>query len=298
MKNILVVGSINMDMVIGVDRLPQMGETLSGDGFMTVPGGKGANQAACAAKLGGEVVMLGAVGKDSFGNELKDYLGGCGVNVSHIKQTDINTGIAMITVYNGDNMIVLEKGANYSLSDADIRENWDLFEWADIVVLQLEIPWNVVMTAAKTAKEYGCTVVLNPAPVENFNAEILQFTDIIVPNEHEGGLILGKNIDSIDDAKELVREFADKGITAVVTLGENGCVYYDNPEVKHQPAIKTTVVDTTAAGDSFIGAMCIGMSENKSFSDSILFATKVASIVVSRKGAGSSLPSREEVALI
>ncbi len=295
MKNILVVGSINMDMVIGVDRVPHMGETLSGNGFMTVPGGKGANQAACMAKLGGNVKFLGAVGNDSFGKDLIKYLDDCKIDTSYVKKADTNTGIALITVYNGDNMILLEKGANYMLTEEDIRENKAAFEWADIVVLQLEIPWNVVMEAAKTAKEFACTVIFNPAPVENFNPEILEYIDIIVPNEHEGGLILGKSIETEEDAKELVLDFAQRGINAVVTLGKNGCVYKDGDKVQHQPAIETTVVDTTAAGDSFIGGMCVGMCEGMAFKDAVLFATKVASIVVSRKGAGPSLPMRSEV---
>lgn len=297
MKNILVVGSINMDMVITVDRVPKMGETLSGDGFMTVPGGKGSNQALCMARLGGNVKMLGCVGKDGFGAELTKYLKESGVDTTPIKQTDKNTGVALITVCNGDNMIVLEKGANYMITPKDIKDNIELYKWADIVVMQLEIPWETVMESAKIAKENGCIVLLNPAPVENFKAEILPYIDIIVPNEHEGGIILDRENVKMEEAKELVLEFAEKGVKAVVTLGGDGCVYYDNGEVKHQPAIKTKVVDTTAAGDSFIGGMCVAMCEDKPFSEAIEFATKVASIVVSRKGAGTSIPKREEIDL-
>jgi ribokinase len=295
MKNILVVGSINMDMVITVDRVPKMGETLSGDGFMTIPGGKGANQALTMARLLGNVKMLGCVGKDSFGSELTSYLKESGVDTSSIMQTDKNTGVALITVCNGDNVIVLEKGANYEITPESVLENKELFKWADIVVMQLEIPWETVMQAAKTAKENGCTVLLNPAPVENFKDEILEFVDIIVPNEHEGGIILGKENVTKDEAKDLVLEFLEKGVKAVVTLGGDGCVYYDDGTVKHQPAMEAKVVDTTAAGDSFIGGMCVAMCEDKPFSEAIAFATRVASIVVSRKGAGTSIPWRNEI---
>ena len=295
MKNILVVGSINMDMVITVDRVPHMGETLSGDGFMTVPGGKGANQALTMARLSGNVKMLGCVGDDSFGAELTDYLQESGVDVSPIIKTDKNTGVALITVCDGDNMILLEKGANYMLTARSIIENEDLFKWADIVVIQLEIPWKTVMQAAKTAKENGCTVVLNPAPVENFRSEILEYVDIIIPNEHESGIILDKENVTKEQAKELALEFAEKGVQAVVTLGGDGCVYYDDGEIKHQAAIETNVVDTTAAGDSFIGGVCVALCENKPFPEAIEFATKVASIVVSRKGAGTSIPWRNEI---
>ena len=278
MKNILVVGSINMDMVITVDRVPHMGETLSGDGFMTVPGGKGANQALTMARLLGNVKMLGCIGGDSFGAELTEYLKESGVDTSAIMKSDTNTGVALITVCNGDNMILLEKGANYKITPEDIIKNEELFKWADIVVMQLEIPWETVMQTAKTAKENGCAVLLNPAPVENFKPEILEFVDIIVPNEHEGGIILGKESVTKEQAKELALEFAEKGVQAIITLGGDGCVYYDSGEVKHQPAIETNVVDTTAAGDSFIGGMCVALCENKSFPETIEFATKVASI--------------------
>ncbi len=295
MKNILVVGSINMDMVITVDRVPRMGETLSGGDFMTVPGGKGSNQALCMARLGGTVKMLGAVGKDGFGAELTDYLKDSGVDTTPIKIIDKNTGVALITVCNGDNMIVLEKGANYMISPEDIRNNIELYKWADIVVMQLEIPWETVMESAKIAKENDCTVLLNPAPVENFKDEILPYIDIIVPNEHEGGIILDRESVTKDEAKELVTEFKKKGVEAVVTLGGDGCVYYYNGEVKHCPAIKTKVIDTTAAGDSFIGGMCVAICEGKKLPEAIKFATKVASIVVSRKGAGTSIPTRDEI---
>ena len=295
MKNILVVGSINMDMVITVDRVPRMGETLSGDGFMTVPGGKGANQALTMARLSGNVKMLGCVGWDSFGAELTCYLKESGVDTAPILKSDKNTGVALITVCNGDNMILLEKGANYMLTPQNILENEELFKWADIVVMQLEIPWETVMCAAKTAKQNGCKVLLNPAPVENFKGEILEFVDIIVPNEHEGGIILGKESATREQAKELVSAFAEKGVQAVVTLGGDGCGYYDNGDVKHQPAIEAKVLDTTAAGDSFIGGLCVAMCEDKPFSEAIEFATKVASIVVSRKGAGTSIPWRKEL---
>lgn len=295
MKNILVVGSINMDMVINVDRVPNIGETISGNGFMTVPGGKGSNQAITAARLGGNVKMFGCVGNDAFGKELVTYLNNSNVDTSEIKVVETNTGIALITVYNGDNMIVLEKGANYMITPENIRSNVDLYRWADIVVMQLEIPWEAVMESAKVAKENGCTVLLNPAPVENFKSEILEYVDIIVPNEHEAGIILERENASKEEAKELVQIFAERKVQAVVTLGGDGCVYYDNGEVYYQPAMKTKVVDTTAAGDSFIGAMCVAMCEGKPLNEAIKFATKVASIVVSKKGAGTSIPVRTDI---
>ena len=295
MKNILVVGSINMDMVINIDRVPHIGETLSGNGFMTVPGGKGANQALAMARLGGNVKMLGCIGNDNFGMELNKYLKESGVDTSHIKQVDTNTGVALIAVCNGDNMILLEKGANYMVTPVDIENNEELFSWADIVVLQLEIPWETVLRSAKMAKEHNCMVFLNPSPIENFRKEVLEFVDVIVPNEYEGGKILGKTNVTRYTAKELVLEFIKKGIKSVVTLGSDGCVFYDDGEIKHQPSIKTKVVDTTAAGDSFMGGLCVAISENKPFSEAVEFATRVASIVVSKRGAGISIPTREEV---
>lgn len=295
MKNILVVGSLNMDMVIVADRMPHMGETVNGSGFMTVPGGKGANQALAAARLDGHVKMLGSVGRDSFGEELVGYLSAGGVDTSPVKKSEANTGLAMITVCGGDNMIVLEKGANYQLLPEDIEKNAELFQWADFVIMQLEVPPKTVGAAAKCAKDNGCTVVFNPAPVENFDSSVLKWVDIIVVNEHEGGTILNKKVNTVDDARQLVSDFAQRGICAVVTLGGNGAVYNDAGTVKHCPAQKTTVVDTTAAGDSFIGAMCVALGEGKSMEQAVLFATKVAAIVVSRKGAGISIPARSEM---
>ena len=295
MKNILVVGSINMDMVITVDRVPHMGETVSGKEFMTAPGGKGANQALAAARLGGKVRMLGRIGTDSFGTELINYLTEGGVDTSSVKKSQTNTGVALITVCNGDNMIILEKGANYSILPEDIDKNKDFFEWADLVIMQFEIPLNTVLTAAKCAKANNCTVVLNPAPVEGFSSEILDYIDIIVPNEYEGGIILGKTSASVNDARQLVLDFAAKNVQAVVTLGSDGSVYYSDGQVKHCPAQKTNVIDTTAAGDSFIAGLCVALCEGKNFDDSVSFATKVAAITVSRKGAGTSLPYRSEI---
>lgn len=295
MKNILVVGSINMDLVITTDRLPNMGETINGKGFMSIPGGKGANQALAAARLGGNVRMLGSVGTDNFGAELINYLSADGVNTDSIKKSKTNTGIALITVCNGDNMIILEKGANYMVLPEDIKKNSDLFQWADFVIMQLEIPSETILSAAKCAKDYSCTVILNPAPVENFDREILNYIDMIIPNEHESSIIMNKPVTTVEGASQLVLEFAKKGIYAVVTMGENGAVYYTEKQIKHCPAQKTNVVDTTAAGDSFIAGLCVALGEEKNWDDAITFATKVASIVVSRKGAGISLPYRSEI---
>lgn len=296
MKNILVVGSINMDMVITADRMPHMGETINGSNFMIIPGGKGANQALAAARLNGNVKMLGSVGDDNFGSELIKYLSDGGVDTTSIKKSATNTGVALITVCDGDNMILLEKGANYAMLPEDIEKNTELFEWADFVIMQLEVPTETILTAAKCAKNNGCTVILNPAPIENFDDTLLDYIDMIVPNEHEGGIILNQTIATIEDASRLVLEFAKKNICAIVTLGENGSVYYCGEDrVKHCPAQKTNVVDSTAAGDSFIAGMCVALCEGKNIDDAIAFATKVSSIVVSRKGAGTSLPYRSEI---
>ena len=298
MKNILIVGSINMDLVINTERVPNMGETVSGSGFMTIPGGKGANQAVAAARLGADVKMIGAVGNDVFGKVLSENLKESGVDTKAILSKETSSGIAVITICKGDNQIILDAGANGELCCDDIASFNELFKWADIVVLQLEIPWNVVMHAAKTAKENGCIVLLNPAPVENFNNEILQYTDILIPNEHEAGIICGTKSLTKEEAKVVAEDFASKGINTIITLGSEGCVYSSENGTKECEAIKTNVVDTTAAGDSFIGGFCTALCDKKNVDEAIAFATKVASVTVSRKGACSSLPYLHELSEI
>ena len=282
MKNILVVGSINADLVIQTPRMPQLGETIRGGGFCINPGGKGANQAAAIAKLGGCVKMVGCVGADAnrdiVVNELSRY------------------GVAVITVCNGDNCIILDAGANDLVTKQVIDANRSLFQWADFCVLQLEIPIETVVYAAQTAKQNGACVILNPAPMCLLPQELTSLVDLFIPNESEAELFLGHCIDGIDGAKSAVDEIRARGVKdVIITLGGKGCVYSDGAVVCHHGIVQADVVDTTAAGDTFVGGVLVCLAEGKAMGEAIRFATHASSICVSRSGAMASVPTRAEV---
>ena len=291
MKNILIIGSINIDLVINTDILPKLGETIHGRNFMTAYGGKGANQAVAVAKLYGKADMIGAVGNDEFGKLLKGNLEANHVNTEGIKISETNSGVAVITVCGGDNHIILDGGANDTVSPAWIDANTDLIKNADIVIFQLEIPMDTIIYAAKKAKEYGCKVLLNPAPATKLPEELLSYTDIIIPNEHEAAIITG-----YENEEEALRALYDNGNRhVIVTLGSKGCIYNDGKEIKTQESFKVKAIDSTAAGDSFIGGYCSALCEGKSMEEAIRFATAVSAITVSRAGASVSIPTRAEV---
>lgn len=299
MKKLLVIGSLNLDCVVNVDHTPVAGETILCDKMSMIPGGKGANQACAAGRLGAEVVMLGAVGKDMYADIQKESLSKAGVDVSRlVEREEENTGLAIITVNaEGDNSIVVIQGANATLSEKDIDDNLDLIKECDIVIFQLEIPLNTVLYAAKKAKENGKTVILDPAPVpKKFPEELYRYVDIIKPNETELGMLTG--IENPEQhLEEAVSCLKKKGIKDVlVTLGEKGVYLEDrNAGADRIPAIKVQAVDTTAAGDSFTAALAIMLADGKSLKEAAIFANYVSAIVVTRKGAQSSIPALEEV---
>lgn len=299
MDKILVIGSLNVDMVVNVDHAPVVGETVLSDRLTLVPGGKGANQACAAGRLGAGVSMLGAVGNDSYADMELESLDSAGVDVSHIIRKDgESTGLAMITVNaQGDNSIVVVAGANGSLSPEDIDRNLELLKAADILILQLEIPLDTVLHAAKAAKTLGKKVILDPAPVPvAFPEELYAYVDIIKPNETELSRLTGLDCtgDNIQEGARLLRE---KGVKEVlVTLGEKG-VYIDSDVCgKHAiPAYKVEAVDTTAAGDTFTAALAMMLAQGKNVSEAARFANLASAIVVTRTGAQSSIPTLEEM---
>ena len=299
MKKILVVGSLNVDMVVNVDHTPAVGETILTDRLALVPGGKGANQACAAGRLGANVKMLGAVGEDSYADIQIKSLGDAGVDISCIvKKENETTGLAFITVNaEGDNSIVVVSGANAVFSPQDIERNIKLIKESDIVILQLEIPLDTVLYAAKMAKLFGKIVILDPAPVpKEFPMELYQYVDIIKPNETELSMLTGMPC-TMDSVSEGARKLRDYGVKEVlVTLGEKGV--FINSAVCGEcmiPAYKVETVDTTAAGDSFTAALAIMLSEKKNIIEAAEFANLVSSIVVTRKGAQSSIPTLQEV---
>lgn len=298
-KGILVIGSLNMDLSIDLAKMPVTGETILGRGIAYKAGGKGANQACAAGKLGGRVRMLGCVGQDEFGQKLVKSLSESGVETDYIKESRaLPTGTAVIYVDdNGDNSIVVIPGANMACDIEYLKEQDEQFQWCDYVVLQMEIPYEAVWYSVKRAKELGKTVILNPAPApDEIPEEILSLVDYLTPNETE---IIALNGKRKDDIREGAEKLLGRGVSNVIaTLGDRGALLVNRYGETFYPARKVVSVDTTAAGDCFNGAMVAALAEGQSEAEAILFANIASSIAVTRKGAQESLPIREEVAVI
>ena len=292
MKNILVVGSINIDLVMNTERIAKVGETVRGTSFNTFAGGKGANQAVAAARLGANVKMLGAVGNDVYGDTLLDGMQKDGIDVSGIERFDTSTGVAVIVVCNGDNSIIINAGANALVTPEYIDRHIDAIEWADFVIMQYEIPMETVLHTAKIAHSLGKTVVINPAPMTDTPDQLIKICDLFVPNQTEANTLLGEECDE-QTAVKRIYELGAKSV--IITLGSKGSILFDGQEMEYTPAVKTKAVDTTAAGDCFIGALVTALSEDKPMKEAVQFATKAASISVTRNGAQTSLPYRKEM---
>ena len=297
MKKILVIGSLNVDMVVKVPHMPVAGETILAGNMESVPGGKGANQAYAAGRLGARVTMFGAVGSDSYADIEKKSLASAGVDTSHLLVREgKSTGLAWITVNDeGDNSIVVIPGVNATVSEQDIADNENLLRDCDIVLCQLEIPLKTVVYAAKRAKELGKTVILDPAPVpQEFPEELFSYVDIIKPNETEAAQLLGEPVGNYEEASDKLRAKGVKNV--LITLGSKGAYINSESEGKHlMPVRQVPVVDTTAAGDSFTAALAVRLAAGSSLVQAVRYANEVAAIVVTRKGAQTSIPNAEEV---
>lgn len=300
MKKILVVGSLNMDFVINVQKMPVPGETILAQEMRLVPGGKGANQAYAAAKLGGQVAMIGAVGDDPFGRQLTSNLAEVGVDISGIETlTGCATGNAMITVEEqGENAIIVVPGANAHLTTEMIDKHIRLVDACDIIIMQLEIPLDVVSYVKKLGIEHGKQIILDPAPARaDLPDGFFEGFDIVKPNETELQTLLGKTLKTPQALREGAGCLLQKGIgTVLVTLGGDGAWMVTKDSVKAFHACKVTPVDTTAAGDSFTAAFAVACSRGQSYEEAIAFGNRVSSIVVTRPGAQTSIPTMEEVA--
>lgn len=295
-KNILVVGSINVDYVINTDRLPKLGETITGHGFSMNFGGKGANQAIALAKAGCNVKMLGAVGNDFSGELAVKNLADNGVDTASVQKTDKPTGAAVITVCGGDNHIILDVGANGEVTPELVKANEALIDWADIVVMQYEIPVESDILCAKLAHEKGKTVILNPAPVKEVDRELYKYIDIIIPNEFEAQLITGIYPDTSENAAKAIKALKELGCkNALVTLGKNGCAYDVDGATHFTGVFLVKAVDSTAAGDSFIGGLSAKLCEGAKMDDAVEYASATSAITVSRHGASVSIPTSAEV---
>ncbi|MBO4983599.1 MAG: ribokinase [Clostridia bacterium] len=285
MKKVIIVGSLNTDLVINAPYAPVGGETLMGSGFMINSGGKGANQACACAKLGGDAYMCGCVGNDTFGGELIDNLKNVGVNTDFIRKVD-NTpsGVAVIVVTNGENRIIIDSGANGHLSKSDIDSVLEIATQGDIYLTQLENPIDAIGYGLMKAKEKGLFTVLNPAPANTDILKYASYVDIITPNETEIEILGGKEA-----------LFA-KGIkTIITTLGSRGFEIATQGGAKVYPCIKITPVDTTAAGDTACGGLCAMLSQGVELTKAMEFGSMAASIACTRAGAQKSIPTKAEV---
>lgn len=293
---ILVIGSANADYVIHSNKVPVLGETLTGTDFAVNPGGKGLNQAVAICKLGGQAVFIGAVGKDANGQLLCDVFTDHNIPFRGFQLENTSTGIAMITVVNGDNFILLHEGANRELTPERIQSVADEIRNAEYLVLQLEIPVESVLAACEIAQAAETKVILNPAPFKRLPESLLAKIDYLIPNEHEARDLLGFLPDSEESCVRAVQELLKMGVkNAIITLGARGCVYNTGADIRFTPAVSVKAVDTTSAGDSFIGALVTQLSQGKNLDDAIRFATHVAAITVSRPGAARSIPRISEL---
>lgn len=303
MRKIVVAGSLNMDLSVRVGHIPGAGETILGGALLESPGGKGANQAYAASKVasGSAVVMLGCVGHDEFGREMLRNLGRAGCDVSHVESLPGPSGVALIVVSDeGENAIVVAPGANALFTAAMAANAAAVLEGADALLLQLEIPLETVKTLATEARKRGVRVILDPAPVpaHGLPDDILQLADIITPNETEAAALTASTEKKVtpEVATQMAEQLSAKGCKAVVLkLGARGSLIYETGHATFVPAPKVNVVDTTAAGDVFNGALAVGLSEGFELSEACWFATRAAALSVTRKGAQLSAPSREEV---
>lgn len=290
--SILVIGSVNVDTTYNLENFPKPGETISSISKSRSVGGKGANQAIACKKLGGDVKFLACVGNDMDADFIFKNMKEYGVDTTNIIKKDVDTGTALINVdKTGQNEIVLDHGANYAITIQDIDDNIELLDECEILILQMEIPQEVNEYAIKKAKEKGVFVILNPAPSEFEVEDILDKVDLFVPNENE---IL--RYSSKDNLKEAADELLGKNVgSVIITLGENGSEYFSKKEHITQDAIKAKVVDTTSAGDCYIGAMAVMLDQQKSIKEAMEFATKASSKTVTRKGSGESIPTIDEI---
>lgn len=297
MKNICVIGSLNMDLVVNVDAMPKPGQTIIGSNFKEVPGGKGANQAVAMARLNGNVSMIGKVGEDGFGQTLINSLKNDKVDTTYIQTTKGSTGVALITVdKNAQNSIVVSPGANFEVKEEDIDNNIKAIENSDIVVLQLETPLNTIKYALNKAKELNKYTILNPAPAVKLDDEIIKNVDLLTPNETELEIISGVSIETEEDIQKAAQIMIEKGVKElIVTLGSKGSLYINKEKSMFKKAYKVEAVDTTAAGDSYTGALAVALSQDKGIEDAMDFASKVGALSVLKEGTQSSLPTLEDV---
>ena len=297
-RKIVVIGSCNTDMVINLDRLPLPGETLLGGQFFMNSGGKGANQAVAAARLGGKVIFIAKVGNDPFGIRSLDQYKAEGIGTKHVLvDKEHPSGVALILVdSHGENSIAVASGANAYLMPKDIDEAQSAIKDSDTVLMQLETPMETVERAALIAKQEGKKVILNPAPAQPLSASLLECLYMLIANETEAEFISGVQITDMNSVARAADIICSKGVeNVVITLGSKGAFIKERGAYHQVPALKVKAVDATAAGDTFCGAVCVALAEDKGITEAVEFANRAAAVTVTRMGAQSSLPYRREV---
>ncbi|NVD73195.1 ribokinase [Duganella sp. BJB1802] len=298
-KPVVVVGSLNMDLVFRMPRMPEAGETLQGHGYTTSPGGKGANQAVACARLGCQVALVGQAGRDGYGDTLCEALLANGVDIRHVGRIDeAATGVAVILVEDrGQNRIVLAAGANGMLRPADIDAAGDAIAGAALLIVQLEVPLAAVLQAMRLAAAAGVPVLLNPAPAQALPDQFWPLIDILVPNESEAALLTGMDVADVASACRAGEQLRARGARRVlITLSDKGVVLLDEQGPRHLPARAVSAVDTTAAGDTFIGALATALCEGLTLDEAAAFGQSASALCVTRAGAQPSIPYRHELA--
>lgn len=288
-SKIVVIGSINADLVAITNKRPLPGETVLGEDFFIVPGGKGANQAVAASRLGAEVDMVGCIGNDSNGEYLYASLKNEGVNGDYIKRiTDVSTGTAVITLAEGENSIIVIPGTNYEVTPQIIKAMENVFIKADIVILQLEIPIETVEYVASLCKGKNIPVILNPAPAVKLSKELIENVSYITPNEHEYEIVFDTN----EEINELLKKYPNK---LLITQGDKGVVFNNGKDLVTVDSIEADVIDTTGAGDTFNGALAYALTNQYDLKNAIHFANTAAGLSVTKLGAQTGMPSLKEV---
>ena len=297
-KKIIVIGSSNMDMVVKTNHIPVPGETVLSGSFFMNPGGKGANQAVAAARLGGDITFVTKLGNDVFGKQFSQLFNDEGIDTSFILSDDeFPSGVALITVdQSGENSIVVASGANAYLHSSDVEPALDQIAQSEIMLVQLEIPMETVGFVVNYAASKNVKVILNPAPANILSQDLLNNIDILTPNKTEAGMLSGIEVTDIESAKMAAMEICKKGVkNVVVTMGSLGAVVCQQGRCSVLLASKVETIDTTAAGDVFNGALAVALIEGKDLEEAVAFANEAAAISVTRLGAQSSIPYRNEV---
>ena len=296
--NVVVIGSLNMDLVTRAPRLPRGGETLIGHSFTTVSGGKGANQAVAAARLGAHVAMVGCVGNDDYGVQLRDALLAEQIDCQAVSIVDDSSGVALIVVDdNSQNAIVIVAGANGAMTPAVIDRFDAVLQNAEVIICQLEIPDATVGYALKRARALGKTVILNPAPASRpLPADWFAAIDYLIPNESEAAALSGLPVDSLQTAESAASHLISLGAgKVIITLGAEGSLFANGKGFEHFPAPKVKAVDTTAAGDTFVGGFAAALASGKSEAEAIRYGQIAAALSVTRAGAQPSIPNMSDV---